>query len=151
MIALGITDSSPIIALNGINRLDLLDGHFTSLIAPEAVAEEVGIIPEWITVTPIKQPRVIDIFPSSIHKGEAAVIALALENPEAVLVLDDWHAREFVRRRHFKMIGTIGLILRAHQQGRIEKVTPILNQLEEAGFRMSRSVLAEAIHLAGEC
>lgn len=150
MIPLGIANSSPLISLDRIGRLDLLSSMFVRLITPEEVAQEVGDLPTFVTVERLSKPPLLRAFPPRIHTGEAAVILLGFEYPEAVLVLDDWYAREFAASRGLRMIGTIGLLLRAKAEGHIPEVSPIFSMLQEAGFRISPRVLSEALLLAGE-
>lgn len=133
-----------------IQRLDLLEGHFQRLLAPPKVASEVGELPSWVEVEkPSKSPD-LDALPSHIHPGEAEVILLGLEKPGAVLLLDDWYAREFARQSGLITLGTVGLLLRSKQTGKLKSVSELLDQLEGAGFRLSQAVAAEAKRLANE-
>lgn len=150
MIPLGIPNSSPFIALGRIGRLDLIQGQFQRLVLPQAVAEELGETPEWAIVETAADARLLADFPPRIHAGEAEVILLGIQRPGAILVLDDWYAREFARARGLTVIGTIGILLRAKQSGAIVSVAPMLEQLAQAGFRVSPSIIQEAKRLAGE-
>ena len=150
MIPLGISNSSPFIALERIDRINLFQHSFQRVIVPEAVACEIGQIPQWVTVKPIADSGRLAIFPPNIHKGEAEVICLGIEDPDAVLVLDDWYARQFAKHQGYQIIGTVGLLLGAKRHGIVAAVLPILQELTAAGFRLSDSVIADAQRLAGE-
>jgi predicted nucleic acid-binding protein len=150
LIKLAIANSSPFIGLGRISRLDLLEGQFERLLAPEAVADEVGGLPGWVEVAAVADRRLLDAFPSKIHRGEAEVILLGIGHPGAVLVMDDWRARQFAQDRGFTLLGTVGLLLRAKRLGRLTAVRPILDELSRAGFRVSERVVADALRVAGE-
>ena len=49
-----------------------------------------------------------------------------------------------------RVLGTIGIILIAKKDQKIEAVSPLLNQLDQIGFRISRHLIDEAIVLSGE-
>jgi predicted nucleic acid-binding protein len=136
--------------LGRIDRLDLLAGHFERLVVPRGVAAEVGRLPDWVVVEQVKSPGALASYPPRIHAGEAEVIQLGVENPRAILVLDDWYARDFARHRGLNFLGTVGLLLRAKRDGRLEALLPVLDELAKADFRVSRLVRDEALRLAGE-
>ena len=150
MIPQGIANSSPFIALGRIGHLDILQRSFEKLTIPTAVALEIGDVPPWVSIVPVVDSTKLLLFPSRIHRGEAEVISLGLEHPGAVLVLDDWYAREFSQREGLRVIGTIGLLLRAKRLNQISLVLPIVRQLADAGFRISKQVTEEIRTLAGE-
>jgi predicted nucleic acid-binding protein len=49
-----------------------------------------------------------------------------------------------------RVIGTIGIIIIAKNEQKIEAVNPLLNQLDQIGFRISRELTDAAASLAGE-
>lgn len=150
MIEMGIANSSAFIALGRIGRLDLMERHFGRLFIPVAVAAELGDFPDWVTVSPVRQPDSLDLFPTRIHRGEGEVILLGLEHPGSVLLIDDWYARDFAKARGLKVIGTIGLLIRAKRDGNLQSIMPIMDRLTKNGFYLSERVISEARRLAGE-
>ncbi len=150
MIALGVANSSVLIVLERVRRLALLEESFKEILIPPAVAREVGEVPAFVSVVPVPNPSALKVFPSRVHKGEAEVIMLGMCRPGAVLLLDDWYARSFAQQRGLAVIGTVGLIVRAKRIGMLPSVSPLLQELSEAGFRLSPQVLAEARRIAGE-
>ena len=50
----------------------------------------------------------------------------------------------------FVVSGTLGLLLRAKQQGVIDELAPLMDDLEAVGANLSKSVIAHALKLAGE-
>ncbi len=49
-----------------------------------------------------------------------------------------------------KVVGTIGVLLRAKNAGLILTVRPLLDNLQVAGFRLGLDLYEEALQLAGE-
>jgi predicted nucleic acid-binding protein len=75
---------------------------------------------------------------------------LTIETPNAILIVDDLKARSFASELGVNYSGTLGLILRAKQEGVIPSLKPILSQIRETNFRISESLLSAILHLANE-
>ncbi len=148
--SLGISNSTALIAPGRIGRHDILRANFAQLVVPEAVAGELGDVPEWISVIRVSEPRLVTVFPHRIHRGEAEVILLGLQHAHATVVLDDWAARRYAAEAGLSVIGTVGLVVRAKRSACIPLAAPILEDLQREGFRISERVLREALGLAGE-
>jgi len=61
--------------------------------------------------------------------------------------LDDQAARNCALSYRLKIIGTIGLILRAQKNEVVKDGEPYLNKLIESGYRISESLLQHALFL----
>ncbi|NEQ40031.1 MAG: DUF3368 domain-containing protein [Okeania sp. SIO3I5] len=57
-------------------------------------------------------------------------LALALEIPETLLILDDGLARRYAQLLKLEYIGTLGVLLKAKQKGYLDRVKPILDRLD---------------------
>lgn len=73
-----------------------------------------------------------------------------MELGDVIVILDDLSARRIAQQLQLKIMGTVGLLLRAKQQGIISEVKPILEALTAANFRISDAIIRKAIQLAGE-
>jgi hypothetical protein len=62
-------------------------------------------------------------------RGEAEVIAPALETGDAVVLIDERAARAYAVARGLQVRGTLGIVLHAKQEGPIELATPLLDEL----------------------
>ncbi|BFU91509.1 MAG: hypothetical protein NTAFB01_26960 [Nitrospira sp.] len=104
---------------------------------------------DWITIQP---PAGLLALPlaTNLGPGEREVLALGLEAPDAVIVLDDAFARRVAHAVGLQITGTIGIILSAKQAGLIPTVTPLLEVLKIHGFRLSRITHTAVLKLAGE-
>lgn len=67
-----------------------------------------------------------------------------------IVGLDDRQARELADRLGLRVIGTIGLLLKAKRMGAITAIRPLLAQLQQAGFYISESLLAYTLQEAEE-
>ncbi len=147
-----ISNSSPLIALERVGRLDLIRQLFGRVDVPPAVAREVfeaDTIPNWIEVVTLSGPVSAKI-PLALGAGEREAIALALEQPPTWVVLDDLPARRLAATLGLPVIGTVGLLLAAKQQALIPLLEPLLNDLEQADFRLSLKVREAVLQAAGE-
>lgn len=138
------------ISLYRIERIHLLDGHFQRLLAPETVRNEVGRLPPFVDV--VADVGSISILPGilDLDPGEAQVILNGFAHPGAWLLLDDNAARLFAERHAFRIIGTLGVILRCKHQGRIDSAAAISTELRKAGMFFSDALLERALRLVGE-
>ncbi|MBE9193589.1 DUF3368 domain-containing protein [Gloeocapsopsis crepidinum LEGE 06123] len=145
-----VTDSTCLIGLERIQRLDILPQVFSPVMIPFAVQAEVGITTTWLTVLTVKNRAVVAALNTQIDNGEAEAIALALEIGNVFAILDDLTARRVATQLGLKVIGTIGVLLRAKQQGIISEIRPLLIALDQADFRVSVALVHRALEIAGE-
>ena len=144
-----VTDSTCLIGLERIGRLDLLPSLFDPIAAPPKVIEEFGSSPSWLQVLSPTNRQAVFALQLTVDLGEAEAIALALERNWRI-ILDDRKARLVARRLGLKVIGTVGVLLRAKRKGIVSRIAPLLQDLEAAGFYLSEALKREALRLAGE-
>jgi predicted nucleic acid-binding protein len=82
-----ISNTSCLIALSNISRLDLLEKRYGQIIVTPEVANEYGVpLPSWIMVKQVNDPVKIQFILNSLDLGEASVIALATEYSDPLVV-----------------------------------------------------------------
>jgi uncharacterized protein len=145
-----ITNSTCLIGLERIQRLDLLPQVFSSIMIPPAVQIEVGITAPWLNVVEVRNQAVVMTLKTQVDDGEAEAIALALESGDVFVILDDLTARRVAIQLNLKVIGTVGVLLRAKQQSIILEVKPLLIALNQVNFRISAAIVERALRIAGE-
>jgi predicted nucleic acid-binding protein len=152
-----VSNSTPIIALLKIGRLGILEGLYGAVIIPKAVYEEVtvkdGSVLDgfgWIDVRNIANIAAKEAFAAVLHEGEVEVMLLAKEIGAGLIILDDGLARKHARYLHLTVTGTVGVLLRAKQDGIINEIRPVLDDLVRQGFYISDDVFREVLRLAGE-
>ncbi|HWM89530.1 MAG TPA: DUF3368 domain-containing protein [Thermoanaerobaculia bacterium] len=157
---LWVVDTSPLIFLAKLDRLDLLKGGADQIVAPPAVFQEIDEYPDaaskkiedakrsWLGVRTVEDRRLLDVLMADLDAGESEVIALALELEAERVVLDDLDARRLAHRVGVAPVGTLGLLLAAKLRGELQSLQAEIDRLREAGFRvgpmLSQAVLREA-------
>lgn len=94
MRALIISDTSCLIALDRINRLDLLRILFQQILTTQEVRNEFGEeLPKWVQIVEVQNQDKIQELEAVLDKGEASTIALALETDNSLLIIDEKKGR----------------------------------------------------------
>ena len=149
-----ISNSSPLIALTQIGRLDLLQQLHPLVLIPPAVAREVEptvpALPGWLVVQALSQPRQPHTVSASVGPGEHEVISLGLELRAERLILDEQPARRLATSLGLRVIGTLGLLLAAKDRGLLTQVAPELDRLLAVRFFMDQELCDRVIRQAGE-
>ena len=154
-----VSDSSPLIALSSVDRLDLIQLIFDTVIIPVSVRDEVmGTaakiaveLPSFIRVEPVAAEVPVRFLKLNLHAGESEAIALALERGIQGIILDDKQAREIAGELGLKVIGTLGVHMLAKRKGFLSEVRPVMTQIiERVNFRIAPSVLNRALSLIDE-
>jgi len=155
-----VSNSSVIIALAKICRLDLLEKLFKKVIVPEAVWKEVTVEGKpgrekilragFIHVKKTGNKRLVAFLEEFVDSGEAEAIVLALERNADLLLVDDRDARNLAKKLGLQVMGTLGVIALAKYRGLIPRVKPIIDKLIESGFWISRRVLEEFLRELNE-
>jgi uncharacterized protein len=147
-----IADASPLIALNQIGQISLIEHLFDRILIPTAVAREVSpslpSLPAWIIARDLTQPIGFEILRASLGAGESETLALGLEVRAGLVILDERPARKLAIVLGLPVVGTAGILLAAKRANLIPEVRPLLDTLIGNGFRVSTTlrdrVLADA-------
>ena len=125
-----VVNASPLIFLGNAGYLELLHTRGASrIIVPEPVFDEVmsgGYTDKaaraisdatWLEKRP--SPSIPEsVVAWQIGKGESSVIATALHEPNARVVIDDLNGRKCALAHELEVVGTLGVVIVAHRQGR---------------------------------
>jgi predicted nucleic acid-binding protein len=85
-----------------------------------------------------------------VDEGEAGVLALAMGEANACLLMDDRKGRAVAAARGFRCIGTLGLLVRAKLDGRIEALAPLFEQLRVERWFIDPGLIEETLRASGE-
>lgn len=163
--AVVVSDASPLICLAAIRHFDLLRLVYQEVLIPEAVWQEITRAPAftaaaslhaatvardagWLQIaTPTNHPLVIQL-ETTLDRGEAEAIALAVERTASLLLIDERDGRQMARTLAVPLTGTLGVLLHAKTLGHTRAIKPLLMELvEQHHFRLQpdliRQVLAE--------
>ena len=103
----------------------------------------------WIVVREVSQRSLLPLV-TDLGPGEREVLALATETPGALVLLDDGIARRHARLLGVVFTGTLGVLLRAKQTGRLTTLAPILDRLDSLRFYLDTKTRAAVLKAAGE-
>lgn len=146
-----ITDTSCLILLEKINGFDVLRRLFTNITTTPEIKTEFGAnLPVWITISPVKDIALMAVLKESIDPDEASAIALAIETPNSLVIVDDLKGRKLAKRMSLSIMGTLGMLLKAKQQNVITLVKPYIDLIQETDFRVSQLIISYVLEQAGE-
>lgn len=156
-----VCNTSPLLYLYRIGAIDWLPQLFSEILTPTAVADELRAgqqrgydVPDpvhyaWLRIV---DPRVTpsEWLSLDLGPGELGAMALALENPTRIVILDDMLARRTAQSAGLTVWGTLKILLESKNRGLTETVAPLLSRLNETGMWLSAETSARILALAGE-
>lgn len=146
-----IADPSCFILLDNINLLFILENLYKTVITtPEVVSEFGKSLPAWVEIqTPINTSLVKELS-IELDAGESSAIVLATELLNCILIIDESKARKFAKELNIPFTGTLGVLIRAKLEGIIPSLIPVIESIKNTNFRMSDSLIDEALKATGE-
>lgn len=144
-----VSDSTCLIGLERIGKLNILPALFDPIMIPPEVEREFGRALSWLQTESLTSSVLVAALQMVVDAGEAEAIALASEK-SCLLISDDKQARLAAKRLGIAVIGTVGVLVRAKQSNVILALKPILDDLELNSFFISRALREEALRLVGE-
>ncbi|MBI4617706.1 MAG: DUF3368 domain-containing protein [Planctomycetes bacterium] len=155
-----VADTSPLTNLHAIGRLELLREVFGGLLVPPRVADElrsprarrpldVSSIP-WMEVRAPGATAPLEL-QRRLHPGETQALRLALEVRADLLLIDEEDGRVEARRLGLSVIGLLGTLVMAKNQGVLPAIRPVVEDLRtRASFWMSDALVEEVLGSVGE-
>ncbi len=160
-----VSDTSPILGLAAIERLDLLRAQFGEILIPPAVMAELKTETEfrgaksirqalkrgWLYVLAVQNVHLVHALGLELDQGESEAIALALEVNAPLVLLDEYDGRSKARALGLTTIGALGILLRAKRDGNIQSLKEAMQALrQEAGFFITEELYQQILAQAGE-
>lgn len=156
-----ISNTSPLLYLYRIGAVEWLPKLFGEIWTPNAVVDEIKEgqkrgydVPilenyEWLQVI---EPKTVpsEWLSLDLGVGELETMALALENPERVVILDDALARRIAQAAGVTVWGTLKVLLEAKKQGITETIAPHVDKLKNTGMWISEDIRLRILALADE-
>jgi predicted nucleic acid-binding protein len=156
-----ISNTSPILYLYRIGAIVLLSKIFSEVWIPESVSNELSAgrdkgydVPNpidfaWIRIVkPKSMPS--EWLALDLGAGEIAAMALAFENPQNIILLDDLLARRTAQAAGLQVWGTLKVLLEGKSHGLVDKIEPFVLHLEQAGMWISAETKLRILTLADE-
>ncbi len=158
-----VSNTSPIINLACIGRLNLLPALYAQIAIPAAVFHEIAVIdPEapgaaeirrapWVQTWSVANRPLVAALSLELDPGESEAIACALERQATLLLIDERRGRSVAQRLGVPVMGLLGVLLLAKQRGIIENIRPLLDALRHtAGFWITDALYARVMEEASE-
>lgn len=146
-----ISDASCLILLDNIGELYLLHKLYGIVLTTPEVAAEFGkAIPDWLLIKQAENHNYQYILNASVDKGEASAIALAIDYPGSILIIDDLKGRKLAIQLGLHTLGTMGIFIDAKEKGIIELVKPMLEKVRKTNFRITKNIETIILEKAGE-
>ncbi len=156
-----ISNTSPFQYLHQIGQLDVLPALVQNVLVPPAVVDELAAgramgldlpAPEALAWVTVQAPASMAALPlvRDLGPGESQALALALEYPGAVVILDDKLGRHVARSLQIRHTGSLGVLLDAKRAGLVPAVAPLIERLHVCGFRLSARARQAVLTVAGE-
>jgi hypothetical protein len=137
------SNTSPISNLAIIGRLGLLRAQFHEIWIPGAVQAELEQLSHaaalkdikqacedgWIRPQPLREDKIARLLEATLNPGEAEAIALASHLSADLILLDEREGRSVAERAGLRVIGLLGVLLRAKKEGQIQAVKPEVEAL----------------------
>ena len=156
-----ISNTSPLLYVYRLDASDWLPQLFGEVWIPSAVFDELKEgrrqgydVPDpsayhWLqVVNPRATPS--EWLSLDLGVGELAAMALALENPTRIVLLDDLLARRTAQAAGLTVWGTLKVLLEAKRQGLTSRIEPLIDRLSDKGMWLSDEVRQRILALAGE-
>jgi len=143
-----VSDTSPLLNLALVERLDLLQSQFSEITIPRQVWSELTDGEDGLEglrelrddgFLRIVEVERSDLFVEIFHEldlGETAAICHAVEQSADLVLLDERDGRRVARRHDLNVTGVIGILLRGAKTGAVD-LEHELDALREAGFWVS--------------
>jgi len=157
-----ISNSTPLISLAQIGRFDLLHEIFGRIIIPKGVYDEVVTegegragqreteVAKWIEVVEVKNKLAVKLLKHTLDKGESETVVLAGELKADWVIMDESAGRKILEFLSIRVIGVLGILLKAKEVGLIPEVKSEVDKLRTSGFRMRESLYRRVLQLAAE-
>ena len=143
-----ISDSSSLIMVTKLERLDLLTNLFPQIYIPQRVAEEITVKEDRVAHAVLNHPaftviastdhHLLTLLDGTLDYGEAEALTLAQEK-QLLLLIDEKKGRKIAKNMGLKIIGLLGVLLLNQRRGHIPttEVLDLLAQIKRMNFRLS--------------
>ena len=144
-----VSDTTPLISLLKINRIDLLERLFGEVLIPQAVFNELTSDErfqveaeqikrkEFIRMKPVNNPESADILKraTGLDQGESEAIVLSDELKADLLLMDEAKGRNVSTQMGLQIMGTIGLLMAAYEEQELtsDEIRECIDGLQRAG------------------
>jgi len=157
-----IVNTTPIISLCHIEKLDLLKKLYGTVIIPKAVYDEICVKSDsvaknelnksldWIKIIEIKNKTAKELYKSQLHDGEVEVMILGKEINASLLIIDDKNAKKHAKYLGFNVTGTLGVLIKAKKENYVQSIKPLIDKLLACNIYIDSKIIEYCLKEAGE-
>ena len=152
-------NTTPFIALAAIARLELLPSLFGNIhVVPSVIAECAAggtiQVPDlsrlsWVQVVPAADPTLPGLL-LSLDRGERDTLATARQMGARRVIIDERIGRNMAELLGLSVVGTLGVLLKAKEQGMISSFSGAVDSMRTNGIFYHSALVARLTKLAGE-
>ena len=145
-----------------IGKIQLLEKIYGEIVVPYQVKQELeegarqgNLVPrlmdyKWVRLESVRIPEFL-LLVSDLGMGEAATIALGMENPsDVLLVIDDMLGRRIAGLHNLRVTGLAGILMKSKKLGLIPSLGDCLGELKSKGFYLKQQVIDDMLKISGE-
>jgi len=151
-----IGDSSALVTLSIMGRLDLLETVFGKIYVPQAVYDEVAVSDksQGIKLKEFLAEKVVDtelgISKIGLGRGELEAISLYKNMNADFLLIDDKRAKSFAKLNGVNVIGSLGVMVLAKELGKIKTIRKDFEKLLKSDIFVSKNMIERVLISVGE-
>jgi predicted nucleic acid-binding protein len=153
------SNTTPIIALSSIQQLDLLPKLFGHIHLVNEVVDECEVggaiaVPSlrelnWLTIvdsTPVSRPNIL----LELDKGEKHTLDMAEKYQADWVLIDEKIGRNMAEYLGLRVTGTLGILLKAKQQGLITSFHECVSTMQNHGIYYHPELIKKLLIQIGE-
>lgn len=156
-----IADTTPLISLMKIGKLNLLKELFDKVFIPERVYQELTVnslfekeVQEikncgYIQIVNVADTRAVRLLrrATGLDAGESEAIVLVDEQHGNLLLMDEMKGRNVARQMGIRIMGTIGILMIALERSKItyEEIIQSIEILKDSGRHIKKELYEELL------
>ncbi len=158
-----VINTAPLISIiAAVGDLRILQSLYTQVLVPFEVCQEIlaggasGFAvsefedADWLQKSQRPLNNISPFLLNSLDLGEASVIQLALNEHIQTVCIDESAGRRVARLSGLSITGTIGILLRIHQEGYPIDIKQAIDRMIVRGIRLSETIINFALQQTGE-
>ncbi len=103
-----------------------------------------------IRIYEVKDKDLVNKLYGHLHRGEIETVIAAREMDITYVIIDERSARSFAKTFFLKPIGILGVLQRAKELNKVDRLKPLLDELIANNFRLSKKLYTELLKSVDE-
>ena len=151
-----VSDTSPILNLVAVERLELLRDLYGSIVIPPAVSAElhangIFLTADWVEVIEPRNRAAVEGLRAELDAGESEAIVLAQQLKASLLLMDERLGRRAAIQLGLGVTGLLGILAEGKKRGLISSCAPLLDSMiGRAGFWIGERLRSDYLKALGE-